>query len=199
LAVRRQAGFQVDHKEIREQHVDRRQFLVASSAAAAISFASRSFANDPCIPDFKRSKLDVGFQGAVGGFTTWKKDVDGWEFNFEEDDHVLFDIVISNTGPKTVQLAHCQPYTTGPWQVLHQYQVASGQKSLTVVRNWRVNNDSNFFFMEIEQPGGGFLPILGSSTGVSDASLNPAKTIGRMAWLVPQKVDIQIIAHDTRH
>jgi hypothetical protein len=153
---------------------------------------------DPCIPDFKRSQLDVGISGGNGGFTPTQQNIDGWEWDFEEDDHVLFDFVVSNAGPKAIRFAHCQPYTFGPWQVLNSYPVGPGLVNQVVVRSWRANNDSNFFFVSVEQPNGQFTPILGASTGISDASLNPAKTLGRMVWLVPQRVDVQIIAHDTR-
>ena len=173
----------------------RRTFLVAT-AAGALALTQRAFANDPCIPNFKRSKKDVGT--AVGGHLSGViSDVDGWEYNFEEDNKVLFEFVVSNPGPKRVSLAWCQPFTTGPWQILGSYPVDPGQNK-TVVKGLRAENDSNFFFLEIASDGGGFVPVKGGTTFDCNANLNPQKTLSIMDWLKPQKVHVEIRARDTR-
>jgi hypothetical protein len=156
-------------------------------------------ANDPCLADLKRSKLTVGTDDNKGHLIAPIFEVTGWEMNFEEDDKVLFEFRISNQGPKKVRAVHCQPFTFGSWKILKRYPVGGSVEQVSdkvIGGGFRANNDSNFFFIEINSTGNTWVPMSGIA-GDSTAGLS-SSVRGTMEWHKEQKVVFEIRAKDTR-
>lgn len=155
-----------------------------------------SMKHDPCLHDLKPSQLRVGIDDGFGHLTNIFP-TSGWEMNFEEDDHVLFSYFVTNSGPKPVRVAHCKPFTTGPWQIIDHFPPVANVANHLLRQDWRADNDSNYFFVEIETTGSIFSPMDGNPPQ-STAKLNGQKTVVQMEWHHPQHVTVEVRARDTR-
>ena len=177
--------------------MDRRIFLFGGAAGAAV-LTRRAFAKDACLHDLKKSNLTVGTQGP-GGHLNNRFQITSWEMNFEEDDKVLFDVFVSNnSGAKRVRAVHCQPFALGNWKVRTEFSaVDPGKQNVQVMSKWRADNDSNFFFIEIETTPGHF-DVMDPGAGSTNANMNPQLTICHMEWHGPQQVVVEVRATDTR-
>ena len=174
--------------------MNRRHFLVGTIAVLAAP--SVLLANDPCLNDLKRSTLTVGTNRDGHLFDLFN--VTGWEMNLEEDDKVLFDFVITNNGPKKVRAVHCQPFALGNWQVFQRFPDVGNVSGQVFPQHFRANNDSNFFFIEINTSGNNFVPMAASNDGDSSAHTDQALTVAHMEWHHPQEVHFEVRAKDTR-
>jgi hypothetical protein len=167
--------------------MERRIFLFGG-IAGLISMRSRLAVDDPFLKDLRKERRGVGH--AIPGVKLQPEfDVTGWQLNIEEDDHTLFDFVITNYGPKDVRVAHCQPFTTGPWVILERLSVGGVVINKEIKHRWRCCNASNFFFIEINTSGSIWTPIGAEN---SKGALSDRKEVAHIAWFEPQEVRFEI-------
>jgi hypothetical protein len=166
--------------------MDRREFVLAG-ALGLVSSRLALLADDSFVKDVKLQRKDVGHE--VGNHLNVDlRNVYGWEMNVEEDDHTLFDFIITNKGPAEVRVVHCQPYTFGPWKILERLGPVGVGSGKEIKHSWRCCNDSNFFFIEINA-GGNWTPV--DSRGSVGRTQNGNKS-AYMEWAQPQPVAIEI-------
>jgi hypothetical protein len=164
----------------------KRRTFVLGGVAGLVSLPA--WADDPFLKDLKRERKSVGHQIPGGGLSP-DFDVTGWELNVEEDDHTLFDFIITNSGPKNVRLAHCQPFTFGPWEIIERLPAVGVVSGKEIKHSWRCCNDSNFFFIEINSTGTTWTPVdIGNGSGV----ISSDNRVLHIEWHQPQEVHFEI-------
>lgn len=165
----------------------RREFIL-SLLGGMVAFALPARADDPFLKDLRKERLSVGHRISGGGLQR-EFDVTGWELNIEEDDHTLFDFIVTNNGPKSVRLAHCQPFTFGPWEIIERFPSVGAVSGKEVKHSWRCCNDSNFFFIEINTSGNTWTPIdVGNGSGI----ISSGNKVVHIEWHQPQEVHFEI-------
>src|SRR5690349_16808753 len=101
-------GVQVTTLSSRRCLLQRLSFVLAATP----SFGA--YAKDPPNKDLKESDLPIGDPAPGGGLSNLQR-LHVWEMNLEEDDKVRFYFRLTNTGPRSVRLVHCQPWAADSW------------------------------------------------------------------------------------
>ena len=121
-------------------------------------------------------------------------DVIGYHIDLD-DDHNAWALVATNPGPWAVRFVRCKPFTFGPWAIEDRFDVPVGSSNLVRTLG-KLDNEDQFFFAEIQYPGGVWRVCDGSDQNSSAEVINAGNSVDFKWWGVhtggPQTINLTL-------